>query len=116
MLLRHTEAVNDDVRESLLARQAEITSLVQDLTAHLDAAGDSANRSRGDRYGLSTELHSQASTLQELRQQSAAVERALAKIDDDSYGVCDSCGTAIPPARLEIHPWAVLCVPCAEGG
>ncbi|MFZ4511674.1 MAG: TraR/DksA family transcriptional regulator, partial [Candidatus Nanopelagicales bacterium] len=29
-------------------------------------------------------------------------------------GECDACGAAIPEGRLEIHPWAVLCVPCAS--
>jgi DnaK suppressor protein len=44
------------------------------------------------------------------------VERALDKIDDGSYGVCDRCGAAIPPERLEARPWSVLCVRCASAG
>jgi DnaK suppressor protein len=31
----------------------------------------------------------------------ARTERALAKLDDGSYGVCDSCGDPIPPGRCE---------------
>lgn len=42
------------------------------------------------------------------------VTRALEKLDDGSYGGCDRCGTVIPPERLEILPWASLCVRCAE--
>ena len=38
------------------------------------------------------------------------VERALAKVDEGTYGKCDVCGAEIPPERLEILPWAVLCV------
>ena len=38
------------------------------------------------------------------------VERALAKVDEGTYGRCDVCGAEIPPERLEILPWAVLCV------
>jgi DnaK suppressor protein len=105
--------VADDARETLLAKQREVTSLIQDLTDLLDTAGDSANRSRGDRYGLSTDRHSQAATLNELRRQSTVVARALDKIDDGSYGICDTCGSGIPQERLDFHPWAVLCVPCA---
>ena len=102
-----------DLRVSLVAKQREIQTLIKDLTAALDTAGDAANRSRSDRYGLSSDRHSQAATLQELRRQAAQVERALAKLDDGTYGVCDTCGVQIPRARLEIHPWACLCVPCA---
>jgi DnaK suppressor protein len=41
------------------------------------------------------------------------VERALAKLDEGTYGTCDRCAAKIPPERLEAIPWAVLCVSCA---
>lgn len=107
--------MSDDVLETLRAKQHEIAHLIEDLTDLLDSAGDSANRSRGDRYGLSTDRHSQAATLQELRRQSAAIERALAKVDDGTYGRCDACGSPIPQERLESYPWAARCVPCSTG-
>jgi len=40
-------------------------------------------------------------------------ERALAKLDAGTYGVCDTCGEPIPPARLRAMPDSVLCVSCA---
>ena len=40
------------------------------------------------------------------------VERALQKIDDGTYGLCDNCGQPINPARLEALPQANLCVDC----
>src|SRR6476469_9975399 len=43
----------------------------------------------------------------------ARTERALAKLDEGSHGVCDGCGDAIPPARLAARPDSVLCVGCA---
>jgi len=43
----------------------------------------------------------------------ARVVRALEKIDEESYGVCDSCGTEIPAGRLRIAPESALCVRCA---
>lgn len=42
----------------------------------------------------------------------ARVDRALAKIDEDSYGICDSCGRMIPEERLEAKPDATRCVDC----
>jgi DnaK suppressor protein len=44
----------------------------------------------------------------------ADVERALAKFEDGSYGVCDSCGERIPDERLEAIPWATRCVACSR--
>jgi DnaK suppressor protein len=40
-------------------------------------------------------------------------ERALAKVDDGTYGTCDACGEPIAPARLRAIPESVLCVGCA---
>jgi DnaK suppressor protein len=40
----------------------------------------------------------------------ADVQRALAKLEEGSYGTCDACGGPIGDARLEALPWAVLCV------
>jgi DnaK suppressor protein len=42
------------------------------------------------------------------------VLRALAKLDEGSYGLCDSCGKPIAAARLEAAPESVLCIDCAR--
>ncbi len=39
--------------------------------------------------------------------------RALAKLDEGTYGNCDACGGQIAPARLQAMPDSVLCVACA---
>jgi RNA polymerase-binding transcription factor len=43
----------------------------------------------------------------------ADVERALAKFDEGTYGICDRCGATITDARLEARPASVLCVRCS---
>jgi len=43
----------------------------------------------------------------------ARTERALAKLDEGTYGICDSCGDGIAPARLRAMPDGVLCIACA---
>ena len=44
----------------------------------------------------------------------ARIARALAKLANGSYGVCDGCGEAIAPARLRAAPESVLCIECAR--
>ena len=39
-------------------------------------------------------------------------ERALAKLDEGSYGTCDVCGETIPAARLTARPESTVCVDC----
>jgi DnaK suppressor protein len=40
-------------------------------------------------------------------------ERALAKLDEGTYGLCDACGKPIAPKRLQAMPDVVLCIECA---
>jgi DnaK suppressor protein len=49
-----------------------------------------------------------------LEQALARTERALAKLDDGTYGMCDTCGQPIAPARLEAMPDGVMCLACAS--
>lgn len=42
------------------------------------------------------------------------VKAAMARIQDGSYGVCESCEQAITPRRLDAVPWARYCVPCQD--
>jgi DnaK suppressor protein len=50
-----------------------------------------------------------------LESSQARVLRALEKLDEGTYGSCDSCGRPIAPARLKFSPESVLCIDCARG-
>ncbi len=43
-----------------------------------------------------------------------SIKAALARLDQGTYGICEVCGQAIDPARLEILPHTTLCVGCAQ--
>lgn len=40
--------------------------------------------------------------------------RALERVEEGTYGICESCGNAIPVERLEVLPYSTLCVECAS--
>src|SRR3954471_8288559 len=42
------------------------------------------------------------------------VERALAKLDEGTYGRCESCGQEMGEARLGAMPAPRLCITCAS--
>ena len=44
------------------------------------------------------------------------IDRALAKIDAGTYGICEKCGNPIPKERLKALPYAALCVQCKSMG
>jgi RNA polymerase-binding transcription factor len=46
----------------------------------------------------------------------ARVTRALEKLDEGTYGLCDRCGNPIAPTRVEALPDSVHCIDCARRG
>ena len=42
------------------------------------------------------------------------IEKALRKIDEGSFGVCEDCGEEISVKRLEARPETTLCIRCKE--
>lgn len=50
--------------------------------------------------------------VENLKHQLERVHRALDKIEDGTYGICESCGKPIGEARLEFRPMSVFCVEC----
>ncbi len=42
------------------------------------------------------------------------INKALQKIEDGSFGVCEECGEEITVKRLEARPETTLCIRCKE--
>lgn len=42
------------------------------------------------------------------------IDRALGKLEDGTYGQCESCSEIIGVGRLKASPFATLCVSCKE--
>ena len=47
-------------------------------------------------------------------EQLKAVDQALLRIKDGTYGKCDNCGNQIAIERLEIMPTVALCIKCQQ--
>lgn len=105
----------EEIAASLQDRRRQIQAELRQLTAPPDS---SATVSFGKRVGDGTteavERIATTSTARSLTATLAGIERALAKIDGGSYGICDDCGERIAPARLAARPAASLCVACSR--
>jgi DnaK suppressor protein len=103
--------MDTDPRTTLLDRLAELD--VQMATLE-ELPGDRGEISFGKRVGEGTAMAvdrlSQVGVHDKLQLTRADVVRALTKLDESTYGVCDACGKPIGEGRLEALPWATLCV------
>ncbi|MDP3879552.1 MAG: TraR/DksA C4-type zinc finger protein [Dehalococcoidales bacterium] len=60
----------------------------------------------------SFEFEKRLALQKQARDHLAEIEHALQKFEEGTYGLCDSCGQPIDPARLEVLPQASLCISC----
>ena len=100
-------AMKKDLEQQLVTMQGRLASLKKDATR--EYSGDSAEQAQErendevvDAIGIET--------AQSIR----AIQAALERIEEGSYGVCDSCGEDIGEGRLKAVPEATRCVGCSE--
>jgi len=43
-----------------------------------------------------------------------AIDNALKRIEEGTYGICEVCGGPIEKERLELLPWTTLCAKCSK--
>jgi DnaK suppressor protein len=119
----HHKKFLESQRETLLAERADYIGSAEALKAQADSLalehepGDVQFDEEGGEGGTANvdreiDLYLSA----QARATVAEIDRALAKIDDGTYGICEHCGQPIPEARLEALPYAALCVACKSGG
>ena len=92
---------------SLAELEARLTNISEDLSEPPDPDWDEQAIEVEDDESLERQ-----GTL--VTREIASVKRALARIDDGTYGECVRCGGAIAPARLDARPEAALCIDCAR--
>jgi DnaK suppressor protein len=101
------------LHKSLMARRAELRKrLGMELK---DLRNFKGADSTGDSADLAFDAGSEevASQLAELEaRELSQVERALAKLKQGSYGVCEGCQKKIPVARLNALPFSTTCIEC----
>jgi RNA polymerase-binding protein DksA len=92
----------------------EIHDAEQEIVGLLRDGGDGAGNDQADVGSTTLERDHEMSLANNARDMLDQSQRALAKIDDGTYGICESCGNAIGKGRLQAFPRATLCVSCKE--
>jgi RNA polymerase-binding transcription factor len=107
-----TSAIRRELTERLAALDDELGELTAVPRDPVSAV--SFGKRVGDGTTEAVERLTRVGTAEQLAVMRADVARAIAKLDDGTYGLCDRCGLMISDERLEARPWSVLCVRCAS--
>lgn len=92
----------EEILTHLIADSEDFRAIVEDIDPKdlVDIAADDIDKKNLEALN--------AVELKRLR----LIDSALARIQNDRYGVCGECQKLIPAPRLEAIPYAVLCIDC----
>jgi DnaK suppressor protein len=98
------DSLERTVRASLEDERAQLSEQLNEL------AGGDFDDNFADSAQVAAEQGEVQALAGSLKEQLDAVEGALRKLDDGTYGVCERCGKPISEARLEAMPASRFCI------
>jgi DnaK suppressor protein len=111
----------DELRERLLTERAELEDQLTTIeeqsfaTSQSDLSGEvSFDEENADAGTFTFERERDLSIENNVRDLLGKIDRALAKMDDGTYGLCARCGKPIEKARLKALPYVDLCLKDAQ--
>ena len=102
----------DALARARAALEAERRAVLEELAAELDTPGPMTYGSQAAAASHVFEQQRDLALREHNEQHLAAIDAALARIENGTYGACTSCGKPIAAERLEALPWAALCIDC----
>ncbi len=87
----------------------EVTETVEEMTDEDDNFPDP-----NDRATMETDRNFTLRIRDRERKLISKIDKALARIEDGSFGVCEECGEEISGGRLKARPVTTLCIECKE--
>lgn len=99
-------------KDRLLDMKSQVTSGIR---ADLKEGREGQKDDGMDTYDVATEERDREISMiisDRDRQKLVAIEEALERIEEGTYGICDSCEEEIPVERLKAMPFTRLCVQC----
>jgi len=95
-------------RERLESEREAIRASGLDMDGALPEEGEGGDEDTADLASAMMDKEMDLAVEEELEDLMAAIDHALQKIEDGTYGVCDMSGEHIKQGRLELIPWASL--------
>lgn len=111
-------AVRAELEAEAVRLRADLDDSVRDIEGLINDSGDGSGDDVADAGSTTFEREQDMYVVEQVREALGQVERAIARVDAGTYGICETCGGPIGKLRLEVYPRATQCVACkvAEGG
>jgi RNA polymerase-binding protein DksA len=97
----------DRLRTEIHASEDAISGLMRD-------SGDGAGDDQADVGTKNISREHEIALAENAREMLVQTEHAVERLDNGTYGLCESCGKPIGKARMQAFPRATLCVECKQ--
>lgn len=104
--------VRTDLEAEITRLRSEINASEADLTEFLKEPIDGAGDDQADAGAKSFEREHELSLVAGARTGLEQNLHALERLDDGTYGICESCSNPVGKLRLQAYPRATLCMTC----
>ncbi len=106
--------VRADLVREIAERRTDYDRAMVDLHNLQQTSGDGAGDDQADAGSKTFEREQELSIANNRRDLLVQMERAMERLDQGTYGHCESCSQPIMKARLQAFPSATLCVRCKQ--
>jgi RNA polymerase-binding protein DksA len=108
----------ENVQAVLQSLLAEMQHVKEEIAEHARLAQErsTAGNDIGDDASQISEVSKNLALKRHLEALLAQIESAIRRIEQGVYGMCERCGQAIHPERLQALPYVTRCVTCARAG
>jgi RNA polymerase-binding protein DksA len=107
-------AVRTELESELIRLREQIADTEEGIADLLRDSGDGAGDDQADAGTKTFEREHEMSLANNARDLLVQNQRALERLDDGTYGVCENCGRPIGKLRLQAFPRATLCLACKQ--
>ena len=101
-------------KEILESRKEQILKNISSVNSELNQLSNLELNDEGDHAAVNNNSMVESAIVQQQQQELQEIEKALAKIANGEYGICEMCEDEIGFQRLKVKPHAIYCIDCRE--
>lgn len=101
-------------KDILLSRKEQIEKNINGVSTELNELNASDLSDEGDHASANNNSRVESAIIEQQKQELSEIDKALTKIKNGGYGICEMCEDDIGFQRLKVKPHAVYCIDCRE--
>jgi len=101
-------------KDILLSRKEQIEKNINSVSTEISELNTSDLNDEGDHASANNNSMVESAIIEQQKKELSEIDKALGKIRNGGYGICEMCEDDIGFQRLKVKPHAVYCIDCRE--